>query len=189
VEESRTSEADVTLVDKVGVTNAPVPELVGRTAYRIAQEGLTNARKHAPGADAVVAVTGRPGEGLAIEVRNPLPTEDRAHGRRQSAIPGAGQGLIGLSERAALVGGRLEHGSTPSADFRLYAWLPWPPPPTPRSAQRTAQEPPSTKRTRRRIATCPAASYSGHMREPRDRPLESRVRVLLVDDDPLVRAG
>lgn len=126
VDESRTSETDVTLVDRVGVTNAPVPERVGRTAYRIAQEGLTNARKHAPGAGAVVTVTGRPGEGLVIEVRNPLPGRDTTHDRRRSAIPGSGQGLIGLSERASLVGGRLEHGSTPSADFRLYAWLPWP---------------------------------------------------------------
>jgi signal transduction histidine kinase len=43
-----------------------------------------------------------------------------------TAIPGAGTGLIGLTERAALAGGRLEHGPTPAGEFRLWAWLPWP---------------------------------------------------------------
>jgi signal transduction histidine kinase len=41
-------------------------------------------------------------------------------------IPGAGTGLIGLAERAALAGGRLEHELTDGGDFRLRAWLPWP---------------------------------------------------------------
>lgn len=93
-----------------------LPDHVGRTAYRIVQEGLTNALKHAPGEPIRISVTGAPGNGLSVEVRNPAP-----HRRR-----GDGQGLIGLAERAALVEGRLEHGRTPDGDFRLFAWLPWP---------------------------------------------------------------
>ncbi|GAA1629951.1 histidine kinase [Kribbella alba] len=93
-----------------------LPDHVGRTAYRIVQEGLTNALKHAPGAPVRVKVTGAPGNGLEVEVSNPAP----------KSKAGEGQGLRGLSERAALVEGRLEHGRTPEGDFRLAAWLPWP---------------------------------------------------------------
>lgn len=92
------------------------PDHVGRTAYRIVQEGLTNALKHAPGEAVRIQVIGAPGNGLSVELINPAP------GKR----PGDGQGLIGLSERAQLVDGRLEHGRTPDGEFRLAAWLPWP---------------------------------------------------------------
>ena len=99
-----------------------VPEHVGRTAYRIVQEGLTNARKHAPGAVVDLLLTGQPGDGLTIELRNPAPV--REHTIPQ--IPGSGTGLVGLTERATLAGGRLEHGPTPDGGYRLRAWLPWP---------------------------------------------------------------
>jgi signal transduction histidine kinase len=52
---------------------AAVPDLVGRTAYRTVQEGLTNARKHAPGAEVVVRLAGRPGESLTVEICNDAP--------------------------------------------------------------------------------------------------------------------
>ena len=52
---------------------AAVPDLVGRTAYRTVQEGLTNARKHAPGAEVVVRLAGSPGEGLTVEICNDAP--------------------------------------------------------------------------------------------------------------------
>ncbi len=95
-----------------------VPDGLGRTAYRIVQEGLTNARKHAPSAPVTVLLAGSPGTGLSVEVLNPS----------SSAAPGAGsgQGLLGLAERAALVAGRLEYGPTADGGFRLAAWLPWP---------------------------------------------------------------
>ncbi|MGP4025153.1 sensor histidine kinase [Actinomadura sp. 3N407] len=116
-EESRTAGMRVTLDQRV---DAPaVPAIAGRTAYRIVQEGLTNARKHAPGTEAAVTVRGGPDEGLTVEVTNPAAIEPGI------AVPGAGQGLIGLAERARLVGGRLEHGRD-GAGFRLRAWLPWP---------------------------------------------------------------
>ncbi len=92
------------------------PDHVGRTAYRIVQEGLTNALKHAPGEQVRIDVIGAPGNGLSVEVTNPAPSKRF----------GDGQGLLGLTERAQLVDGRLEHGRTPDGEFRLAAWLPWP---------------------------------------------------------------
>ncbi|MFE1550971.1 sensor histidine kinase [Streptomyces sp. NPDC058718] len=122
VAESREAGADVVLeLDVDPAEGAPaVPASTGRTAYRIAQEGLTNARKHAPGTKVTVAVGGRPGEGLTVTVHNPAPAGPVPH------VPGSGQGLIGLTERAALAGGRLEHGRDPDGGFALHAWLPWP---------------------------------------------------------------
>src|SRR5215470_16376803 len=101
---------------------AAVPDTIGRHALRIIQEALTNARKHAPSAPVELRLDGAPGHGLAIEVRNPSPV--LATG--QSKIPGTGTGLLGLAERAALSGGRLEHGLDEHGHFRLRAWLPWP---------------------------------------------------------------
>jgi signal transduction histidine kinase len=104
-------------------TAGTAPESVGRTAYRIAQEGLTNVRKHAPGAAASVTVTGAPGRGLTVEVHNTAPVPRPCGQIRPS---GPGQGLIGLAERAALAGGRLDYAPTDTGGFRLSAWLPWP---------------------------------------------------------------
>lgn len=118
VAESREAGMKVSLDQRVD-DPAAVPASVGRTAYRIAQEGLTNARKHAPGAEVTVSVGGAPGEGLAIAVRNPPPEGE------VPPVPGSGQGLIGLTERATLAGGRLEHGATPDGGFEVRAWLPW----------------------------------------------------------------
>jgi signal transduction histidine kinase len=101
----------------------PAPEALGRNAYRIVQEGLTNARKHARGSAVDVSVSGSSGDGLEIEIRNRLPVGAVAG---PAAIPGAGTGIIGLAERASLAGGRLEHGRTEAGDYRLWAWLPWP---------------------------------------------------------------
>ncbi|NKQ26191.1 sensor histidine kinase [Streptomyces galbus] len=116
--ESRDAGTEVVLDVRV-VDAAAVPASVGRTAYRIAQEGLTNARKHAPGSEVTVTATGAPGQGLTLTVRNPAP-EDEVR-----PVPGSGQGLIGLTERATLAGGRLAHGPTPGGGFEVRAWLPW----------------------------------------------------------------
>jgi signal transduction histidine kinase len=116
--EARAAGGTVTL-DNAIADPAAVPATIGRAAYRIVQEGLTNARKHAPGRPVTVTAGGAPGEGLTVEVRNPL-----SPGGARAAIPGGGTGLIGLAERAAIAGGRLEHGAT-AGGFRLAAWLPW----------------------------------------------------------------
>jgi len=99
-----------------------VPASAGRDAYRIVQEALTNARKHAPACAVGLTLAGAAGDGLTIEVRNRLPAGEAA----PPAIPGAGTGIVGLVERAALAGGRLEHGGDGGGGYRLRAWLPWP---------------------------------------------------------------
>lgn len=118
VAESREAGMKVVLDNRV-TDPAAVPASVGRTAYRIAQECLTNARKHAPGAAVTVAVSGAPGDGLTLTVRNPAPPAD------VPPVPGSGQGLIGLTERATLAGGRLEHGPDGDGGFAVRACLPW----------------------------------------------------------------
>ncbi len=97
-----------------------IPETLGRTVYRVIQEGLTNARKHGPNTLVRVVLSGKPGEGLTAEVRNPLPV-----GSRSAANPESGLGLIGLSERAALAGGLLTHEMNEN-EFVLTVWIPWP---------------------------------------------------------------
>jgi signal transduction histidine kinase len=96
------------------------PTLLGRTAYRLVQEGLTNAGKHAPGAPAEVLIDGAAGADLHIRITNPCPTPVPA-----PAVPGAGVGLLGVEERVALARGRVEYGAT-GDQYRLEAWLPWP---------------------------------------------------------------
>ncbi|MEU5362070.1 histidine kinase [Streptomyces sp. NPDC005925] len=120
VAESHAAGMKVTLANRVTVTGA-VPAVVGRTAYRIAQEALTNARKHAPGTEVAVSVTGGPADGLVVSVRNAAPEG----GATAAPVPGSGQGLIGLTERATLAGGTLEHGPGTDGGFRVRAWLPW----------------------------------------------------------------
>jgi signal transduction histidine kinase len=121
IDESR--KAGMRVVLECDVTDlGAVPEAVGRTAFRIVQEGLTNARKHADHTDVSVAVRGTADDGLTVEIRNPCATGVTG----TAPIPGAGVGIIGLAERTALTGGQLEHGRTPAGEFRLWAWLPWP---------------------------------------------------------------
>ncbi|MFB7707846.1 histidine kinase [Streptomyces sp. NPDC056105] len=119
VAESREAGMKIVLDQQVTAPDA-VPASVGRTAYRIVQEGLTNARKHAPGAEVGVVVSGVPGDGVTVSVRNPPPPGEVPH------VPGSGQGLIGLTERATLAGGSLGHGAADDGGFAIEAWLPWP---------------------------------------------------------------
>jgi signal transduction histidine kinase len=119
VAEAEESGVNVTFTDELDTRGTPVPDAVGRTLYRIVQEGITNARKHAPGSRLTIRVSGSPEGGVDIRLRNPV-------GFGPSAAPGAGLGLVGLAERAELAGGRLDHrreGQT----FLLHAWIPWQP--------------------------------------------------------------
>lgn len=100
---------------------AALPVSIGRTAFRVLQEGMTNARKHAPGRTVAVELHGEPGEHLLIELRNPLPPYPS-----EATNDGSGLGLVGLTERIRLAGGELEHGAA-DGGFRLRARLPWPP--------------------------------------------------------------
>ncbi|MTV25177.1 sensor histidine kinase [Nitriliruptoraceae bacterium ZYF776] len=103
---------------------ASVPPLVARTAYRVLEEALTNAAKHAPHAPVEVTVDGRREDGLLVEVVNAVPVASRARSG-EPAIPGSGSGLIGLAERVAVAGGVLQHGTTADGRFRVRAEVPW----------------------------------------------------------------
>ena len=117
VAESREAGMGVTFHQEARDTRT-LPAATGRTAYRTVQEGLTNARKHAPHTKITVTVSGRPGDELTVAVTNPLA------GGPATEIPGAGHGLIGLGERVELAGGKLEHGPR-DGSFVLRARLPW----------------------------------------------------------------
>ncbi|MEV6755294.1 histidine kinase [Streptomyces sp. NPDC051214] len=111
----------------VGVTVSlpqdPLSPGVDLAAYRVVQEALTNAIKHAPGAEASVTI-GRADGCLEIEVIDT--------GRAQKASPpptdGDGRGLIGLRERLAVYGGELTAGPTLAGGYRILARIPWPTP-------------------------------------------------------------
>ena len=116
VDKARESGLHVEYVERLDGEDA-LPEVVGRTLYRIVQEGITNAGKHAPGAVLRIEVSGSPDEGVDIVLRNPI-------GFGPTRTPGSGLGLIGLTERAELRGGRLE-GQSDGRQFVLRGWIPW----------------------------------------------------------------
>ena len=94
----------------------PLPAGVDLSAYRIVQEGLTNALKHAGPARAEVLV--RYGE-RDLELR--VSDDGRGH---DPGSNGGGHGLVGMRERVAVYGGELEAGPGPEGGFRLRARLP-----------------------------------------------------------------
>ncbi len=97
------------------------PAALGRDAYRIVQEALTNVGKHASGTPALVELTGAPGRGLHVSVSNPQPLRTASTPR----LPGAGAGLLGLQERVSLAGGTLVHGTDDAGGFVVEADLQW----------------------------------------------------------------
>lgn len=114
-------EAGMRIDDLVDVSLDDVPDRLGRTVYRVVQEGLTNARKHASDTLVTVRVSGRAGEAVSILVRNPIRV-----GEDVSSVPPSGLGLAGLAERVELAGGDLTHRLSPADEFVLEARLPWP---------------------------------------------------------------
>lgn len=118
IEDERRAGARIRLSTSVAFEE--VPDTIGRNAFRMLQESLTNARKHAPDTTVDVCVEGEHGGTLRLEVRNPVRL-----GARPDPAPGAGLGLIGLAERADLSGGGLQH-ATRHGQFVVQAWLPWP---------------------------------------------------------------
>ncbi|MFE0874276.1 sensor histidine kinase [Streptomyces smyrnaeus] len=117
VDDARTSGLDATLTSTVAGTPS---DALGRTCYRVVQEGLTNAAKHAPGAGVSVALEGAAGGELRVTVRN-----SRAGARTVRPLS-SGFGLPGLGERVALADGTLDHGPAPDGGYVLTARLPWP---------------------------------------------------------------
>ena len=93
----------------------PLPRGIDLSAYRIVQEGLTNALKHAHATDADVTFRYRPDE-LEIEVRD--------NGQGSSTTDGLGHGLVGVGERVKLYGGKMSAGSSNGGGFVLSTRLP-----------------------------------------------------------------
>ncbi|MFJ8076478.1 sensor histidine kinase [Streptomyces sp. NPDC096176] len=112
------------LVDTSGIdtqlqSDAPdgLPPAVQRTVYRTVQEALTNVRKHAPGATATVRVCREDGVILATVTNTPSTQPGLA-------LPGAHHGLVGLHQRAALLGGTVTSGPTADGGYELRLELP-----------------------------------------------------------------
>ena len=115
----------VTVSSEISGTPRPLPAGVDLSAYRIVQEALSNAMRHAPGSTVQVGLYY--GEAaLVIEVRN----SDGAPGARGRTFAdnelrrGAGHGIIGMRERATMLGGHLSAGLTPHDEFLVTAALP-----------------------------------------------------------------
>ncbi len=96
-----------------------LPAPVQRAVFRAVQEGLTNVRKHAPGAQVAVVVA-HDGERTRVEVRNGPATEPA------QALPSARHGLLGLRERAALLDGQVDAAPTQDGGFALVVTIPDP---------------------------------------------------------------
>lgn len=94
-------------------------ESIGKVAYRAIQEGLTNARRHAPGAPVSLEVSATPQAGVHIHISNPIATDatetQRAHGA----------GLPGLAARVHSVNGQCRYGMDDRHLFHVDVQLPW----------------------------------------------------------------
>ena len=93
-----------------------LPARVDLSAYRIVQEALTNVLKHAgPSARTEVRLS-TDNHGAAIEVLD--------HGQGATILPGSGHGIVGMRERALLLGGSLDAGPRPGGGYQVVAHLP-----------------------------------------------------------------
>lgn len=120
VDESRLSGMEVTVDQSVGEAAGVLPRnaAAGGTVYRIVQECLTNARKHAPGSPVRIIVRANEPTEIAVTVSTFLGSPST------SVIPGTGTGLSGLGERVSLLGGTFSSGKVDNR-FVVSARLPW----------------------------------------------------------------
>jgi signal transduction histidine kinase len=119
IEESRASGLPVEMT--LQGEPVEVPAGVDLVVYRVIQEALTNARKHAGPALGKVAVRLRC-EGDSLEVR--VTDDGKGPGARPGGGPGVGHGLVGMRERVAAYGGKLRTGPRPGGGFEVVATLP-----------------------------------------------------------------
>ncbi|MGX1783214.1 sensor histidine kinase [Streptomyces diastaticus] len=115
-------EAGVAVEKLVTGRRRELPQGVELSAYRMVQEALSNVLRHAPGASARVELAYVP-VGLGLRVVNDAPE------RPADPSPGAGHGLTGMRERAAVLGGELHAGPDEAGGFEVSAFLPAPLPP------------------------------------------------------------
>ncbi len=114
----------VTVTSSVSGTSRPLPDGVDLSAYRIVQEALSNAMRHAPGSEVQVHL--HYGEAaLVIEVRNDAgASAGRAAWDQPDGDGHGGHGIVGMRERAVMLGGHLEARPTGSGEFLVTAALP-----------------------------------------------------------------
>ncbi|WP_149548124.1 sensor histidine kinase [Streptomyces marokkonensis] len=112
-----TRAAGLTVTTEITGERRPLPPGVELSAYRIVQEALSNVLRHAPGATAHVTLAYDP-RGLRVEVVNTGPA------REAPPSSGAGHGLLGMRERAVMLGGRLTAGRWSGRGYRVDAYLP-----------------------------------------------------------------
>lgn len=112
--------ARITVADEAGCDRR-----VAHAAYRIVQEALSNARKHAPGSEVELIVHGGPATGVSITVL----TKRRAESPPVRPAPGSsqGHGVRGIEERAAGLGGSASIGFAHDGTHTVAVWLPWVP--------------------------------------------------------------
>jgi signal transduction histidine kinase len=117
--------ASVTVTAGVSGTPRPLPAGVDLSAYRIIQEALSNAMRHAPGA-AVQVKLYYGDAALVVEVRNDHCPPGTSTAAEQDGVPGdgGGHGIIGMRERATMLGGHLQAGPTEKGEFLVTAALP-----------------------------------------------------------------
>jgi signal transduction histidine kinase len=103
----------------------PLPPTAELTAYRVIQESLTNAGKHAAGATVRVLLSFRP-EALHVTVEDDGtdPAPPPAGNGSPPARNGTGHGIVGMRERVAALGGTLDTGGRPGGGFRVTAMVP-----------------------------------------------------------------
>lgn len=103
---------------------ALLPEATGRHMYRVIQEALTNARRHAPGEPVSLMLSGKPGKEIRMRASNRL-VPNYSEAGAPEALPSSGLGLVGLGERLRLAGGDLILEDAMNGEFHMEAWLPW----------------------------------------------------------------
>ncbi|MFI6081186.1 sensor histidine kinase [Streptomyces sp. NPDC051217] len=156
---------------------AEVPAMVGRAAFRVVQEALTNIAKHAPEATATVRVTHSAGETTVVVENGPSPSAPKSPVRRGSSGREAGRGLIGLDERVRLAGGTFEYGPR-DGGFSVGARIPHVPPPRRPPPSTSTSAPPS-------LSPSPSPSPQEH-RAARRRVSRTLVAAVML---PLVTAA
>ncbi|MFI1419261.1 sensor histidine kinase [Streptomyces sp. NPDC020731] len=117
-----TRAAGLTVTTEITGERRPLPSGVELSAYRIVQEALSNVLRHAPGATAQVTLAYDP-RGLRVAVVNTGPE------REAPPSSGAGHGLLGMRERAVMLGGRLTVGPWAGRGYKVDAYLPVSAPP------------------------------------------------------------
>ncbi|MGW1762855.1 sensor histidine kinase [Streptomyces sp. NPDC002073] len=123
--------AGLTVTTEIAGIRRPLTPGIELTAYRIVQEALSNCLRHAPGSRVEVGIAYGPRD-LHLCVANTAPTGP------VPPSPGAGHGLLGMRERAGMLGGELAAGARPGGGYEVTAVLPTEPPGSPTDTEKPA---------------------------------------------------